>query len=102
MTPPLIILGPGGLRLCSSRPGARSLGPIVTYRGGPNAGKLAAPDIENRFRKDVFKGKPHIVARWAELHDSLPRPAVSGSTPDGFAYDSGLKSPRSRSRVHKG
>ena len=50
---------------------ARSLGPIVTYRGGPNAGKLAAPDIENWFRKDVFKGKPHIVAQWAELHNSL-------------------------------
>jgi K+-transporting ATPase ATPase C chain len=30
-----------------------------------------APDIESWFRKDVFHGKPHIVAQWANLHNSL-------------------------------
>ena len=49
----------------------RTLGPIVRYRSGPNAGQLVAPDIECWFQKDVFHGKPHIVAQWADLHNSL-------------------------------
>ena len=50
---------------------ARLLGPIAKYRSGPNAGKLVAPDIESWFQKDMFQGKPHIVAQWADLHGSL-------------------------------
>jgi K+-transporting ATPase ATPase C chain len=50
---------------------ARTLGPIVNYRSGPKAGQPVAPDIESWFRKDVFHGKPHIVAQWANLHNSL-------------------------------
>jgi len=50
---------------------ARSLGPIVKYRSGPKAGQLVAPDVESWFRKDTFKGQPHIVAQWADLHNSL-------------------------------
>jgi potassium-transporting ATPase KdpC subunit len=50
---------------------ARQLGPIVKYRGGANAGKLAGPDIEAWFQKDHANGKPGIVAQWAAAHPSL-------------------------------
>jgi K+-transporting ATPase ATPase C chain len=50
---------------------ARVLGPIVTYRSGPKAGQLVAPDIESWFKKDMFQGSRHIVAQWADLHNSL-------------------------------
>lgn len=50
---------------------ARTLGPIVKYRGGPKDGQLVAPDVESWFQKDIFHGKPHIVAQWANLHNSL-------------------------------
>ena len=50
---------------------ARTLGPIVKYRSGSKAGQLVAPDIESWFQKDQFQGSPHIVAQWADLHNSL-------------------------------
>jgi K+-transporting ATPase ATPase C chain len=50
---------------------ARALGPIVTYRSGPKAGKRVAPDIEAWFREDHFAGQPHIVAQWADAHNEL-------------------------------
>ena len=53
---------------------ARVLGPIVKYRSGPKAGQLVAPDIESWFQQDVYQGNPHIVAQWADLHNSLARP----------------------------
>ena len=57
---------------------ARQLGPIVKYRGGPNAGKLVAPDIEKWFQQDRAGGKPGIVAQWA----STIRPSLkTGSKP---------------------
>src|ERR1700675_3063893 len=45
---------------------ARTLGPIVTYRSGPNAGKPVAPDVEAWFQKDLFQNNPHLVAQWAD------------------------------------
>ena len=50
---------------------ARTLGPIVKYRSGPTAVQPVAPDIESWFRKDAFHGKPHVVAQWANMHNSL-------------------------------
>ncbi len=50
---------------------ARTLGPIVKYRSGPKAGQPVARDVESWFQKDMFQGKPHIVAQWADLHNSL-------------------------------
>jgi potassium-transporting ATPase KdpC subunit len=64
---------------------ARALGPIVTYRSGPQAGKQVAPDVESWFRKDVFHGKPHIVAQWANLHNSLAQAWVKAD-PAQTAY----------------
>src|SRR5271165_4057604 len=50
---------------------ARTLGPIVKYASGPNAGKQVAPDIEAWFQKDIFQGNGHIVAQWADTHNEL-------------------------------
>ncbi len=56
---------------------ARTLGPIVKYRSGSKKGQLAAPDIELWFQKNVFQGKPQIVAQWAEAHNSLAQAWVN-------------------------
>lgn len=45
---------------------ARQLGPIVKYSNGPKKGQLVGPDIETWFR-----GKPDLVARWAEVHPAF-------------------------------
>jgi K+-transporting ATPase ATPase C chain len=50
---------------------ARQLGPIVKYRGGANAGKLVAPDLEKWFQEDRAGGKPGIVAQWANAHSAV-------------------------------
>ncbi|MGB6067463.1 MAG: potassium-transporting ATPase subunit C [Desulfomonilaceae bacterium] len=64
---------------------ARTLGPIMKYRSGPNAGKPVSPDIESWFQKDIYQGKPHIVAQWADLHNSLAQSWVT-SDPTHAAY----------------
>ena len=64
---------------------ARTLGPIMKYRGGPKAGQLVAPDIEGWFREDIYQGKPHLVAQWADLHNSLAQAWVTGD-PTHAAY----------------
>jgi potassium-transporting ATPase KdpC subunit len=50
---------------------ARQLGPIVKYRSGPKKGQPVAPDIESWFQKDLYHGKPGIVAQWAALHPGV-------------------------------
>lgn len=50
---------------------ARALGPMVKYRSGPKAGQSVAADIENWFQNDIYQDKPHLVAQWADLHNSL-------------------------------
>lgn len=67
---------------------ARVLGPIVKYRSGPNAGQPVAPDIESWFRRDIYQGSPHIVAQWAELHNSLAQAWVKAD-PAHIAYVDG-------------
>ena len=47
------------------------LGPIVKYHGGAKAGQPVAPDIEAWFQQDQYQGNPHIVAQWADAHNSL-------------------------------
>lgn len=64
---------------------ARTLAPIATYKSGPEAGKLVAPDVESWFRKDMYQGKPHIVAQWAMLHNSLAQGWVKAD-PANAAY----------------
>src|SRR5579864_3581689 len=50
---------------------ATALGPIVKYKSGPKAGQLVAPDIEAWFQQDQYMGQPHIVAQWADAHNSV-------------------------------
>ena len=70
---------------------ARSLGPVVTYKSGPNAGKPVAPDVESWFAKDKFQGKPQIVAQWADLHNSLAQAWVKTDTAHGDYVDAWAK-----------
>lgn len=64
---------------------ARTIGPIATYRSGPKAGELVAPDVEKWFQKDVYQGAPHIVSQWATLHNSLAQAWVKAD-PTHAAY----------------
>lgn len=64
---------------------ARVLGPIATYRSGPNAGKPVASDVEQWFQHDTFQGAPHIVAQWADQHNSLAQAWVAAD-PRNAAY----------------
>jgi K+-transporting ATPase ATPase C chain len=64
---------------------ATQLGPIVKYRGGPKAGQLVAPDIEQWFQQDSYQGAPHIVAQWADLHNGVAQAWVSAD-PTHAAY----------------
>ena len=56
---------------------ATTLGPIVRYKDGSNAGKLVAPDIERWFQQDRFQGNPSIVLQWADAHNSLAQAWVT-------------------------
>jgi K+-transporting ATPase ATPase C chain len=64
---------------------ARAIGPIATYRSGPEAGQRVAPDVEQWFQKDRFQGAPHLVAQWADLHNGLAQAWV-GADPGHTAY----------------
>jgi K+-transporting ATPase ATPase C chain len=69
----------------------RSLGPVVNYKGGPKAGQPVAPDIEQWFQKDVYQGNPHIVAQWADQHNSLAQAWVTGDSTHGAYVDDWTK-----------
>jgi K+-transporting ATPase ATPase C chain len=64
---------------------ARSLGPIVTYRGGPKDGQPVAPEVEKWFQQDKYQGQPHLVAQWADQHNSLAQ-AWAKADPANGAY----------------
>ena len=67
------------------------LGPIVKYRGGPKAGQLVAPDIEAWFQQDQYQGNPHIVAQWADAHNSLAQAWVKADPSHGAYVDEWAK-----------
>ena len=56
---------------------ARTLGPIVTYKNGPKAGQSVGPDVEAWFQQDRYQGNPHLVAQWADLHNSVAQAWVT-------------------------
>jgi len=70
---------------------ARALGPIVKYQSGSKAGQLVATDIESWFQKDMFQGKPHIVAQWANLHNGLAQAWVKADSKNGAYVDGWAK-----------
>ena len=71
---------------------ARSLAPTATYKSGPRAGEPVAPDVESWFAQDSYQGKPHIVAQWATLHNSLAQAWVKASPANGTYVDDWAKS----------
>jgi K+-transporting ATPase ATPase C chain len=70
---------------------ARLLGPIARYAGGPKAGQLVAPDVESWFQADHAGGQPHIVAQWADAHNSLAQAWVSADPSHGTYVDNWAK-----------
>lgn len=64
---------------------ARTLGPMVLYESGPEAGRRVAPDIEAWFERDHYQGQRGIVAQWASLHNSLASSWVAAD-PTHAAY----------------
>jgi K+-transporting ATPase ATPase C chain len=70
---------------------ARTLGPIVKYKSGAKAGQLVAPDVESWFGQDKFQGNPHIVAQWADLHNSLAQAWVNADPKNGAYVDDWAK-----------
>jgi K+-transporting ATPase ATPase C chain len=73
---------------------ARTVGPIVKYRSGPKAGQLVAAEVESWFQKDMFQGKPHIVAQWANLHNGLAQAWVKTDPKNGAYVDDWAKAHR--------
>src|ERR1700690_47235 len=81
---------------------ARTLGPIVSYRSGPKAGQPVAPDVEQWFQKDVYVGAPHIVAQWADMHNSLAQAWVSSdATHTTFVSDWAKAHPKDVEQLKK-
>jgi K+-transporting ATPase ATPase C chain len=70
---------------------ARALGPIVTYADGDKKGKAVAPDVEAWFQADKAGGNPHIVAQWADAHNSLAQAWVTGDATHGAYVDAWSK-----------
>jgi potassium-transporting ATPase KdpC subunit len=70
---------------------ARALGPIVTYADGDKKGKPVAPDVEVWFQADKAGGNPHIVAQWADAHNSLAQAWVTGDATHGAYVDAWSK-----------
>src|SRR5580704_9252282 len=64
---------------------ARMIGPIATYAAGDKKGQLVAPDVEAWFKADKSGGNPHIVAQWADAHNSIAQAWVTGD-PTHAAY----------------
>jgi K+-transporting ATPase ATPase C chain len=70
---------------------ARALGPIVTYASGDKKGQQVAPDVEAWFKADKFGGYPHIVAQWADAHNSIAQAWVTGDPTHGAYVDAWTK-----------
>ena len=64
---------------------ARAIGPIATYASGDKKGQHVAPDVEAWFDADKAGGNPHIVAQWADAHNSLAQGWVTAD-PTHAAY----------------
>jgi potassium-transporting ATPase KdpC subunit len=70
---------------------ARTLGPIVTYASGDKKGQLVAPDVEAWFQVDKAGGNPHLVAQWADAHNSLAQGWVTADPTHGAYVDAWAK-----------
>jgi K+-transporting ATPase ATPase C chain len=67
------------------------LGPLVKYRGGPKKGEPVGPDIDAWFQQDQYQGNPHIVAQWADAHNSLAQAWVKADASHAKYVDEWVK-----------
>jgi len=70
---------------------AKALGPIVRYGGGLKKGQPVGPDVESWFDADQFSGQPHLVAQWADTHNSIAQGWVTGDPTHGQYVDAWAK-----------
>ena len=70
---------------------ARAIGPIATYASGDKKGQPVAPDVEAWFQADKAGGNPHIVAQWADAHNSLAQGWVTADPTQGAYVDAWAK-----------
>ena len=70
---------------------ARALGPIVKYSDGAKKGQLVGPDVEAWFQQDKFGGQPHVVAQWADAHNSIAQAWVGADPTHGPYVDEWAK-----------
>jgi K+-transporting ATPase ATPase C chain len=70
---------------------ARVIGPLATYADGAKKGQAVAPDVEAWFQADKAGGNPHIVAQWADAHNSLAQGWVTGDPTHGAYVDAWAK-----------
>src|ERR1700726_1566454 len=66
---------------------ARAIGPLATYASGDKKDKPVAPDVEVWFQADKFGGNPHVVAQWADAHNSLAQGWVNADPTHGAFVD---------------
>ena len=55
-----------------------------------------APDVEAWFQQDSYQGNPHMVAQWADLHNSLAQAWVKADPANGAYVDDWAKSTLTR------
>ncbi len=70
---------------------ARAIGPIATYASGDKKGQAVAPDVEAWFQADKFGGNPHVVAQWADAHNTIAQAWVTGDPTHGAYVDAWTK-----------
>jgi potassium-transporting ATPase KdpC subunit len=70
---------------------ARAIGPVATYASGNRKGQPVAPDVETWFQTDKAGGNPHIVAQWADAHNSLAQAWITGDPTHGAYVDAWSK-----------
>lgn len=70
---------------------ARAVGPIAKYKSGLKAGQFVSPDVEAWFQQDRFQGAPHIVAQWADAHNSIAQTWVTSDPTHGAYVDAWAK-----------
>ena len=80
----------GGLELRPRDRVAHTLGPIAAYRGG-RGGPTRRARHRGWFRKDMFQGKPNIVAQWADLHNGSAQGWVKADATHGAYVDEWAK-----------
>ncbi len=82
-----VIFGFGGVQLHAAQSRRDHAGSDLKYKSGPKAGQLVASDIEAWFQQDQAGGQPHIVAQWADAHNSLAQGWVTADPTHGAYVD---------------